>query len=131
MQRLLDNNIWVNIFNIFVAFCKQIRCVPVVPEFLGISMNFMFEIYLSNITLKVTCACWIFSDKMALAPNMRLLSSLCKNACKVSSARFSVSSPVAGNVSVVTDDKGIATVSMDKSPVNSLNTELIQACAHL
>lgn len=66
---------------------------------------------------------------MALAPNMRLLSSLCKNACKVSSARFSVSSPVTGNVSVVTDDKGIATVSMDKAPVNSLNTELIQELA--
>lgn len=42
------------------------------------------------------------------------------------SARFSVSSPVTANVSVVTDDKGIATVSMDKGPVNSLNTELIQ-----
>jgi len=63
---------------------------------------------------------------MALAPNMRLLGNLCKNACKVSSARFSVSSPAAGNVSVVTDDKGIAIVSMDKGPVNSLNTELIQ-----
>jgi len=30
------------------------------------------------------------------------------------------------NVSVQTDDKGIATVSMNKAPVNSLNTDLIQ-----
>jgi len=55
-----------------------------------------------------------------------MLGRLCRTACKVSSARFSVSSPVTGNVSVVTDEKGIATVSMDKAPVNSLNTELIQ-----
>lgn len=61
-----------------------------------------------------------------VAQNMRLLSSLYRGMSKVPSARFSVSSPVTGNVSVVTDDKGIATVSMDKGPVNSLNTELIQ-----
>jgi len=63
---------------------------------------------------------------MTLAPNIRVLGNLCKNACKVSRARFSLSCPAAGNVSVVTDEKGIAVVSMDKAPVNSLNTELIQ-----
>jgi len=63
---------------------------------------------------------------MVLSPNFRILGNLCKNACKVSNARFSVSAHVAGNVSVTTDDKGIATVSMDKAPVNSLDTELIQ-----
>ena len=63
---------------------------------------------------------------MVLLPSTTMLGSLCRTAFKVSSARFSVSSPVTGNVSVVTDEKGIATVSMDKAPVNSLNTELIQ-----
>ena len=97
-----------------------------VPEFLGIF--YVFEIHFSKLWTELCLFGLNISRKMALAPNIRLLGSLCKNACKVSSARFSVSSPVAGNVTVVTDDKGIATVSMAKAPVNSLNTELIQAC---
>jgi 3,2-trans-enoyl-CoA isomerase len=46
-------------------------------------------------------------------------------ACRSSLARFSTSPTTAAAVSVTTDDKGIATVSMNKAPVNSLNTEFI------
>ena len=107
-----------------------------VPEFLGD----LYVFYDMNQCLKYTsqaqskCESFIvyawysFFQTMVFSPNFRILGNLCKNACKVSNARFSVSSHVAGNVSVTTDDKGIATVSMDKAPVNSLDTELIQAC---
>ena len=42
------------------------------------------------------------------------------------SANFSSSSTGFAQVSVETDANGIATVSMNKAPVNSLNTEFIQ-----
>ena len=45
------------------------------------------------------------------------------------SRRFSTSPASLSHVSVTTDDQGIATVSMNKAPVNSLNTELIQELA--
>ena len=56
-----------------------------------------------------------------------LLARMCRDSCKLSLARFSIHTPLASNVSVITDDKGIATLSMDKGPVNSLNMEFIQA----
>lgn len=46
-------------------------------------------------------------------------------------ANLSVSACVhGGNVEVSTDDKGVATISMNKAPVNSLNMEFIQV-SHL
>ena len=49
--------------------------------------------------------------------------------CVQTSRRFSTSPALSSHVSVTTDDQGIATVSMNKAPVNSLNTELIQELA--
>jgi len=61
---------------------------------------------------------------MTAAPSRRLLGAICQT-----SRRFSTSPASLSHVSVTTDDQGIATVSMNKAPVNSLNTELIQELA--
>lgn len=41
-------------------------------------------------------------------------------------APLSLSTVTRGNIEVVTDDKGVATLSLNKAPVNSLNKEFLQ-----
>jgi len=67
---------------------------------------------------------------MSLAALSRSLPSLCgaqlSSSRLLSRARFSVSSLRSGNVLVTRDDLGVATLSMNKAPVNSLNKEFLQ-----
>jgi len=68
---------------------------------------------------------------MSLVTVSRALSSLCGRAhlsssSLVSRARFSVSSVRSDNVLVTRDDLGVATLSMNKAPVNSLNKEFLE-----
>jgi len=49
-----------------------------------------------------------------------------RQSSKISAAKFSSSSVKAKNVSVDTNENGISIISMNKAPVNSLNTEFIQ-----
>ena len=61
---------------------------------------------------------------MVLGSVSRLLVSRV-HAC-ASRAPLSLSSVTRGNIDVVTDDKGVATLSLNKGPVNSLNKEFLQ-----
>ena len=66
---------------------------------------------------------------MALRSGLQLLSRKCLSSGFTVYPRvnLSVSTCARGsNVDVVVDDKGLATVSMNKAPVNSLNLEFIQ-----
>ena len=58
---------------------------------------------------------------------LRLLTRCHGGVCSMTRAHLSVSTCArGGNVEVTTDDKGVATISMNKAPVNSLNMEFIQ-----
>ena len=79
-----------------------------------IKINFLFLLS-SFITLQI----------MVLGSVSRLLLSR-GHACSPR-AHLSLSSVTRGNIEVVTDDKGVATLSLNKAPVNSLNKEFLQA----
>ena len=64
-------------------------------------------------------------DSMSSLSCRRLTFNLSRSFARPS-ANFSSSSTGFAQVSVETDANGIATVSMNKAPVNSLNTEFIQ-----
>ena len=78
-----------------------------------IKINFLFLLS-SFITLQI----------MVLGSVSRLLLSR-GHACSPR-AHLSLSSVTRGNIEVVTDDKGVATLSLNKAPVNSLNKEFLQ-----
>ena len=89
------------------------NAVCYVPGLFGLKINFIvFIILVSDLQI------------MVLGSVSRLLVS--RGHTCAPRAHLSLSSVTRGNIEVVTDDKGVATFSLNKAPVNSLNKEFLQ-----
>ena len=99
-------------------------CICIIINYIIIQSVLYLVLFCLKINFSIYYPRFIALQIMVLGHVSRLLGSRVHSCA--SRAPLSLSSVTRGNIDVVTDEQGVATLSLNKAPVNSLNKEFLQ-----